>query len=36
MLAIYGISFLGESASFMRLACIALIIIGVGGLKYFA
>lgn len=36
MLAIYGIAFLGESASFMRLACIGLIIIGVGGLKYFA
>lgn len=35
-LAVYGILFMGESAHFMRVICIMLIIAGVAGLKYFA
>ena len=36
LLAVYGIVFLNESASLIRIGCIALIIFGVAGLKYFA
>lgn len=36
MLAIYGIAFLGEPASLIRIACIASIVLGVVGLKSFA
>lgn len=36
MLAVYGIMFMGESAAFIRIACIFCIILGVAGLKYFA
>ncbi|MGH1431442.1 MAG: DMT family transporter [Neptuniibacter sp.] len=35
LLAAYGILFMGESASFIRIACIFFIISGVAGLKYF-
>ncbi len=34
ILAIYGIIFMGESASYLRLLCIFAIISGVVGLKY--
>lgn len=36
LLALYGIMFMGESASLIRLACIFFIILGVTGLKFFA
>ncbi len=36
LLAVYGILFMQESASFMRISCIFLIVLGVAGLKYFA
>ena len=36
LLAIYGIAFLNESASLIRIACIFLIIFGIAGLKYFS
>jgi quaternary ammonium compound-resistance protein SugE len=35
-LAIYGIAFMGESASAMRIMCIGLIIFGGMGLKFFS
>lgn len=35
-LAIYGIFFMGESASMMRIVCIGLIIFGGMGLKFFS
>ncbi len=34
--ALYGICFFSESASLLRLLCIAFILIGVLGLKYFS
>lgn len=36
ILATYGIVYLDESGSILRIACIALIVAGVGGLKLFA
>lgn len=36
LLAIYGITFLNESASLLRIACILMIIGGVAGLKFLA
>lgn len=35
LLAVYGIVYMGESASFIRILCIFLIIGGVAGLKFF-
>jgi quaternary ammonium compound-resistance protein SugE len=35
ILAIYGILFMGESSHILRITCIFMIIIGVGGLKLF-
>ncbi|MGB0204294.1 MAG: DMT family transporter [Neptuniibacter sp.] len=36
LLAIYGILFMDESASLIRISCIFFIVFGVAGLKYFA
>jgi len=36
LLAVYGIFYMGESASLIRVFCIFLIIGGVSGLKYFS
>jgi quaternary ammonium compound-resistance protein SugE len=35
ILAIYGILYMGESSNTLRILCIFMIIIGVGGLKLF-
>ncbi|MDO6564508.1 multidrug efflux SMR transporter [Amphritea sp. 1_MG-2023] len=36
ILATYGILFMDESGSFLRVICIGMIVAGVGGLKLFA
>ena len=36
ILAVYGIMYLGEPSSFIRIVCLAMIVMGVVGLKLFS